>query len=143
VGLNQLNFPSQVRLNPGRIDQLNSQYPQAGFSRRFFIPPGTQAIRMSTGAEFQVRVPRISAPLRFYLAYNPLVFRDIVKSPPFIDRSYFPNNATFENAINTVGAPKSLRSAISHSGSQSGALSDGRGFTAPQSSPHYWCARQT
>jgi hypothetical protein len=64
---------------------------------------------MSTGAELQVRLPRINAPLRFYLAYNPMAFRGIPKSPPIIDRGYFPNNATFENAINTVGAPTVLR----------------------------------
>jgi outer membrane protein insertion porin family len=104
-GVNQLNFPSQLRVNPARVDQLNAQFPETDFSGRLMIQPGTQTIRMSTGAELQVRVPRLHAPLRFYLAYNPLVFRGILQSPPSFYRSYFPNNATFLNASNTVGAP--------------------------------------
>jgi len=109
AGMNQLNFPGQLRVSPVRVNQLNSQFVQADFSGRFFIPPGTQAIRMSTGAELQVRVPRINAPLRFYLAYNPLAFRGILQRPIVADRSYFPNNATFLSATNTVGEPLPLR----------------------------------
>jgi outer membrane protein insertion porin family len=109
AGVNQLNFPRQLRLNPGRIDLLNSQFPQAGFTGRFFIPPGTQTIRMSTGTELQVRVPKINAPLRFYLAYNPRAFRGILAPPIVADRSYFFNNATFLNAMNTVNAPMQPR----------------------------------
>jgi len=108
AGVNQLNFPGQLRVKEGRVDQLSSQFPQVGFTGRFPIQPGTQTIRMSTGAELQVRVPRINAPLRFYLAYNPLSFRGILKPPASFDQSYFPNYATFLNASNTVGVPMPL-----------------------------------
>ncbi|HEY6392646.1 MAG TPA: BamA/TamA family outer membrane protein [Bryobacteraceae bacterium] len=109
AGMNRLSFPGHLRLNWVRANQLNSQFPQAGFTGLFPVQPGTQTIRMSTGAELRVRVPRIDAPLRFYVAYNPLGFRGFLKPPPSFDRSYFPNNATFVNASNTVGAPMPLR----------------------------------
>jgi len=48
------------------IDLLNTQFPQAGFSNHPRTPPGSQPIRMSSGVELQVVVPRIKAPLRFY-----------------------------------------------------------------------------
>jgi len=108
AGVNQLNFPDLLRINPSRINEVNAQFPQADFSGRFYIQPGSQAIRMSTGVELQARVPRIDAPLRFYLAYNPLVFHGNLQPPIVIDRSYFPNMATFLNANNIVGAPMPL-----------------------------------
>jgi outer membrane protein insertion porin family len=109
AGVNRLTFPGPLRLNPGRVDLLNAYFPQAGFSGRLFIPPGTQKVRMSTGAELQVRVPRMNAPLRFYGAYNPLVYRGAPGAPPPFDRSLFPNDTTYLNAVQTVGAPTSFR----------------------------------
>jgi hypothetical protein len=64
---------------------------------------------MSNGVELQVLVPRIKAPLRFYGAYNPLEYRGIVQPPLAIDRSMFPNDATYENAVSVVNAPIPLR----------------------------------
>jgi len=109
AGVNRLSFPGQLRLNPDRIDLLNAQFPQAAFSGRLIIPPGTQKIRMSTGAELQVRVPRMNAPLRFYGAYNPIVYRGNPGAPPPFDRSLFPNDLTYLNALQTVGAPTPFR----------------------------------
>jgi len=109
AGVNRLTFRDPLRLNPSRVDLLNGQFPRAGFSGRLFIPPGTQKIRMSTGAELQVRVPRMNAPLRFYGAYNPLVYRGNPGAPPPFDRSLFPNDVTYLNAVQTVGAPTPFR----------------------------------
>jgi len=90
-------------LNPDRIDQLNGLYPQAGFNGRAVIAPGTQTPRMSTGIELQVLLPVVNAPFRIYWAYNPKIFRDYLQPPIVVDRSSFPNNATFLNAITTYG----------------------------------------
>ncbi len=105
AGIDKLTLPGQLKLNPGRIDQLNSQFPQAGFSGRAYIAPGTQKIRTSTGLELQVLMPVVNAPFRLYWAYNPTVFRGFLQAPIVVDRSLFPNAATYVNAIVSVGQP--------------------------------------
>ena len=66
------------------------------------VAPGTQKIRGSTGLELQVLMPVVNAPFRVYWAYNPWVERYI--QPPIVaDRSYFPNPASFVNALAQVG----------------------------------------
>ncbi len=105
AGIDKLSRPGQLKLNPGRIDQLNGQFPQADFSGRAYIAPGTQKIRASTGVELQVLMPVVNAPFRLYWAYNPSIFQGYLQAPIVADRSYFPNNATFLNAISSVGRP--------------------------------------
>jgi outer membrane protein insertion porin family len=101
AGLNKILFPSQLRVNQGQIDTLNDQFPQAAFSNRVKIAPGTQAIRMSTGVEVQVILPIVQAPFRVYWAYNPVVLQQYLQPPIVVDRSMFPNQTTFVNAVNT------------------------------------------
>ena len=69
------------------------------------LAPGTQALRSSTGLELQVLMPVVNAPFRVYFAYNPNVVRENLVPPIAADRSYFPNAATFNNAIATFGQP--------------------------------------
>jgi len=96
-------LPGQLRMNPGRVAELNSTFPQAGFNERAVIAPGTQSARMSTGLELQVLLPVVNAPFRIYWAYNPMLVRTYLQPPIVADRSYFPNNATFLNSIATYG----------------------------------------
>jgi len=105
AGIDKLSLPSQLKLNPGRVDQLNGQFPQADFSGRAYIAPGTQKIRTSTGLELQVLMPVVNAPFRLYWAYNPTVFRGYLQPPIVADRSYFPNTASYINAVVSVGQP--------------------------------------
>jgi len=98
-GINKIAQPTQLRMNPDRVDSLNSQFPQAGFNGLAVIAPGTQRPRMSTGIELQVLLPVVNAPFRIYWAYNPLIFQNYLQPPIVVDRSTFPNNATFLNAI--------------------------------------------
>ncbi len=105
AGIDKLSRPGQLKLNPGRVDQLNAQFPQADFSGRAYIAPGTQKIRASTGLELQVLMPVVNAPFRVYWAYNPSIFQGYLQAPIVADRSYFPNNASFLNAIGSVGQP--------------------------------------
>ena len=53
------------------MNDLNTQFPQAGFDGRVRIAPGTQKMRASTGIELQVMLPVVNAPFRLYWAYNP------------------------------------------------------------------------
>jgi len=103
AGLNKITLTNQLTVNPGEIANLNAEFPQASYSNKIQIAPGTQAMRMSTGLEIQVILPIVQAPFRVYYAYNPLVVREYVQPPVIFDRSVFPNAATFEGAISTYG----------------------------------------
>ena len=105
VGIDKLALPNQLKLNPGRITQLNSEFPQAGFTGNAYIAPGTQQMRASTGLEIQVLMPVVNAPFRVYFAVNPARFDGNLQAPVVADRSYFPNNATYQNAISSIGSP--------------------------------------
>lgn len=105
MGVNRISRPSQLRLNPGRLAELNAQFPQASFEQNAVIAPGTQNWRSSTGVEFQILMPVVNAPFRLYWAYNPHVLQDFLLPPIVADRSYFPNNASFLNAISQLGRP--------------------------------------
>ena len=41
AGINRIARPSQLALNPGRVSDLNALFPQAGFTSRAKIAPGT------------------------------------------------------------------------------------------------------
>jgi outer membrane protein insertion porin family len=105
AGIDKLSRGSQLALNPDRITSLNQQFPEAAFSNRAVIATGTQVPRMSTGLEIQVLLPVVNAPFRVYWAYNPLRVEENIQPPIVADRSYFPNVATFGNALANFGAP--------------------------------------
>src|SRR5262249_11905388 len=62
AGLNKLVNASQLKLNPGRVGDLNNLFPEAAFPGRAIIAQGTQLLRTSTGVEFQVLMPVVNAP---------------------------------------------------------------------------------
>ncbi len=103
MGLNKIVFTNQLKMNPGRVSDLNALFPQAGFDGNVKIAPGTQKIRMSTGLELQVMLPVVNAPFRIYYAYNPSIVRQFLQPPIVADRSLFPNNATFLNSVASFG----------------------------------------
>ncbi len=106
AGIDKLLLPSQLGLNQGQVDNLNSLYPQADFGKRAYIAPGTQPIRISTGLELQVLMPVVNAPFRLYWAYNPSIVSTVLQAPVVADRSFFPNNASYQNAIQYIGQPQ-------------------------------------
>ena len=91
-------------MNSGRITQLNNEFPQAGFSGNAYVQPGSQKLRASTGLELQVLMPVVNAPFRVYWAYNPSIFESNLIAPVVATRDQFPNTATYNNAINSIGA---------------------------------------
>ncbi|MBV8847636.1 MAG: outer membrane protein assembly factor BamA [Bryobacterales bacterium] len=105
AGVNRILNTTQLELNAGHIAQLNQQFPEAGFVNKALVAPGTQAVRMSTGIEIQVLMPVVNAPFRIYWAYNPLRVDEYLQPPIAADRSYFPNSATYNNAISVLGQP--------------------------------------
>ncbi len=103
AGVNKITRTDQLQMNPERVEQLNALFPQAGFSGKVLIAPGTENMRMSTGLEIQVMLPVVNAPFRVYYAFNPMLVREYIQTPYVFDRSFFPNNATYQNAIATYG----------------------------------------
>jgi outer membrane protein insertion porin family len=103
AGLNKITRTDQLTMNPERVAQLNALFPQAGFDGRVKIAPGTEHTRMSTGLEIQVMLPVVNAPFRVYYAFNPLLVREYIQTPIVADRSFFPNLATYNNALATFG----------------------------------------
>jgi outer membrane protein insertion porin family len=108
AGMNRLSNSSQLKLNPSRINDLNSQFPEAAFKDRAVVAANTELIRSSTGLELQVLMPIFNQPFRIYWAYNPTRVRDYIQPPIVADRSYFPNYPSFINSIATYGQPVPL-----------------------------------
>jgi outer membrane protein insertion porin family len=104
AGLDTLVFPNQLHLNPGRTTQLNEEFPGAGFSGIAVVQSGSEQLRTSMGLELQVLMPVVNAPFRVYWAYNPNRFEGTLSAPIVADKSYFPNTATYTNAISSIGA---------------------------------------
>ncbi len=105
AGLNKIIRPSQLTMTENRLSTLNGQFPQAAYGARAIIAPGTQKIRSSTGLEIQVIMPVVNAPFRLYWAYNPTRVSRYIQTPIVADRSIFPNQATFYNAVASYGTP--------------------------------------
>jgi outer membrane protein insertion porin family len=103
AGVNKILRRSQLSMDDTRIQTLNDAYPQAGFPKQAVIAPGTQRPRMSTGLELQVLLPVVNAPFRLYWAYNPMIVREFLQPPIVSDRSFFPNQQTFINALASIG----------------------------------------
>lgn len=103
AGINKIVFPNQLTLNPGRLGELNGRFPQAAFTKQAVISPDTQKIRTSTGIEFQIMMPVVNAPFRFYWAYNPTIVRTFLQPPVVADRSYFPNVTSFIYSVARFG----------------------------------------
>jgi outer membrane protein insertion porin family len=106
AGMNRISNKSQLKLNPSRVTDLNTQFPEAAFGNSAVIAPGTQLIRTSTGIELQVLMPVFNQPFRIYWAYNPTRDEQFLQPPIVADRSYFPNQASFINSILTFGQPQ-------------------------------------
>jgi outer membrane protein insertion porin family len=103
AGINKILRANQLTMDPSRVNDLNNQFPQAGFDGLVKIAPGTQKLRVSTGIELQVMLPVVNAPFRLYWAYNPSVVREYLQPPIVADRSSFPNQNTFINSVATFG----------------------------------------
>ncbi|MCU1326794.1 MAG: surface antigen [Bryobacterales bacterium] len=101
AGLNKIVFANQLKVNAGQINALNDEFTQAAFTDKVKIAAGTQKMRISTGIEFQVVLPIVQAPFRVYWAYNPYVLQQYLQPPIAMDRSLFPNQTTFVNAVQT------------------------------------------
>ena len=102
-GVNRISLPNQLRLNDGRLGELNGLFPQASFNQQAVVAEETMKWRTSTGIEFQIMMPVVNAPFRLYWAYNPTILREFLVPPIVADRSLFPNDATFRRSVALYG----------------------------------------
>ena len=103
AGVDRILLSKELTMDPTRVSDLNPQFPSAGFTGQVQIAPGTQKPRTSTGLELQVMLPVVNAPFRVYMAYNPTTVREYLQPPIVADRAFFPNAATFNNAVAAYG----------------------------------------
>jgi outer membrane protein insertion porin family len=103
AGVDRLTLPSQLGLNAQRVQQLNAEFPQADFNAQAVVAPGTQKPRVSIGLELQVLMPVVNAPFRLYWAYNLSYVNTNLQPPVVADRSFFPNEATYQSALAAFG----------------------------------------
>jgi outer membrane protein insertion porin family len=105
AGMDRLTLPGQLQLNSDQVNKLNGIFPAADFNPRAVIVSSSEKPRVSIGLELQVLMPVVNAPFRLYWAYN-LSYLNTVLQPPIVaDRTFFPNNATYQNALQVFGSP--------------------------------------
>ncbi|HWG59780.1 MAG TPA: outer membrane protein assembly factor BamA [Candidatus Acidoferrales bacterium] len=80
--------PSQLKLDPSALAQLQQEFPNAQFPNTV-IPSHLQLIsgtnftpHTSAGIQFLIQLPIVQAPFRIYYAYNYLRLRDTISAPP-------------------------------------------------------------
>jgi len=128
-GMNFIALPSQLKLTPQNIANLNGTpfgcpALDANFAcqgtQNVTFPPELKPIggtnytpRMSTGLELQVLLPIVNAPFRIYYAYNPLLLNTNVTPQSPITRDMFPAGAagdfTYQQSLITYGSTYVLR----------------------------------
>ena len=108
VGVNRVLLSNQLSLSSSHINDLNQQFPQAGFQQKVLIAPGTQKPRASTGLEFTLTLPIVQAPFRVYFAYNPSVVREYLQPPIVTGLSSYPNYATYSYAVTSTGVGEAI-----------------------------------
>jgi outer membrane protein insertion porin family len=108
VGLNRVLLSRQLSMESSHINDLNLQFPQAGYQQRVIIAAGTQRPRTSTGLEVTVTLPIVQAPFRIYFAYNPTIVRQDLQPPIVTSLDSYPNYATYANAIRSTGVGQSI-----------------------------------
>ncbi len=100
AGLNTIWRQNQLSMSATRIKELEAEFPALTFPSRLNLLPGTNTqVRTSTGLELQVILPIVQAPFRLYWAYNPNRLVTTLAPPVLVNRSTFPNDATYRLAL--------------------------------------------
>jgi outer membrane protein insertion porin family len=88
LGLNGILRKSQLSLNPQAVALYQEQYPNPDFPNTHVtsnlpLIPGTNFHpHTSAGVEFEVILPIVNAPFRFYYAYNYMRLNGTIVGPP-------------------------------------------------------------
>jgi len=98
AGVNRILLPSELKMNPGRVADLNAKYPQAGSMAVSESPPAPRTCALPQVSNCRSAAGG-SGPVPRLWAYNPQIVRQFLQPPIVADRSMFPNNQTFLQAI--------------------------------------------
>jgi outer membrane protein insertion porin family len=100
AGMNTVLRHKQLTISDQRLAELTSQYSNVDYEKRIRLAPGTnRQWRTSTGLEIQVVLPIVQAPFRLYYAYNLNRLRTTLDPGVIVDRSQFPNELTYIQAL--------------------------------------------
>ena len=128
-GLNAIARPSQLKVNPSQLADLNANpfgcpvldasFNCVGnvsltFPPNLLVVSGTNFVpRLSTGLELQVVMPVVNAPFRIYYAFNPFRLNTFTNSPVQFTRDMFPvggaGDYSYQQALQAFGAGYRLR----------------------------------
>ena len=103
AGMNKILRPSQLTMEPSRVNDLNNQFPQAGFDGQVLIAPGTQKPRVSTGHRTAGDAAGGECAVPPLLGVQPSIVQEYLQPPIVADRSAFPNQTTFINSVAQFG----------------------------------------
>ena len=104
AGMDQLLFSAPASPESGTDRAIEPGISAGGLHRRRLYPARLPETPHFHRLELQVLMPVVNAPFRVYWAYNPTRFEGTLAAPIVADRSYFPNTATYTNAISSIGA---------------------------------------
>jgi outer membrane protein insertion porin family len=96
---------NQLEITDQRLNDLRTQFPNAEFKKQLDLAANMQW-RASTGLEVQVILPVVNAPFRVYWAYNPMRLRTDIAPASLVDRALFPNQSSYDLAIQTFGSAR-------------------------------------
>jgi outer membrane protein insertion porin family len=107
MGLNMAWKRNQLELTDHRLTELSSAFPSVDFKKQIQLAQGTNGkLRSSVGIELQVIMPVVNAPFRVYWAYNPMRLTTNISPTSLVDRALFPNNASYQYAVDAFGTPR-------------------------------------
>jgi outer membrane protein insertion porin family len=108
VGINMAWRRDELQLTDRRLTELTTAFPSTDFTKRIELAVGTnQQWRASVGGEVKVLMPILNVPFRVYWAYNPLRLSTTIHPVSLVERAMFPNQATFQSAVDAYGTPRS------------------------------------
>ena len=94
-------WPNQLKLTPGSLSSIESQYPYFPIPSELKpIPVTNYRPRGSTGLDLQVLLPVVNAPIHIFYGFNWLRVNDVITPPQNLPpESLFPNEATYLDAL--------------------------------------------
>ena len=101
AGANMVIWPNQLKLAPGSLSSIESQYPY------FPIPSELKPVsvtnyrpRSSVGLDLQVLLPVVNSPIHVFYGFNYLRVNDVITPPQVLPpETLFPNEATYIDAL--------------------------------------------
>ena len=101
VGENFVLWPNQLQLAPGALSSIETNYSYFPIPKELKpVPVTNYTPRVSVGADVQILLPIVNAPLHVFYGYNVVRVDDVITPPQNLPPlSLFPNMATYLDAL--------------------------------------------